>query len=149
MGAQLIRYQQECMALAEHEVAPLAELEWKESGHPNERLVIDWDRYFDLQDSGDLQFFTAREDGKLIGYCIAVYTAPLTTKGSLVAIFDAVYVSRSHRGIGRRLFAFAEEHIRQDGVHRVIASSSAKNPIGVFLENMGYTEIETKYEKAI
>jgi hypothetical protein len=37
----VIKYQQEFLCLAEQEVTPLAELEWEESGHPTETLVID------------------------------------------------------------------------------------------------------------
>lgn len=145
----MITYQQEFMCMAEDEIAPLAELEWEESGHPTETLCIDWDTYFDLEERGVLKFFTARDDGKLVGYFVVIYHTPLTTKGSPVAAYDSVYVSREHRGIGRKLFEFTEKCVREDGIYRVVASSSAKNPIGKLLERMGYQEIETKYEKVI
>jgi len=146
-----VKYQQEFLSHAEAEVTPLAELEWEESGHPTEPLVIDWDTYFKLEEAGLLKFFTARADGKLVGYFVVVITSPLTTKGELVASYEAVYVDKGYRKsmVARRLFKFVEECIREDGIYRVIASSSVKNPIGKFLNRMGYSEIETKYEKVI
>ena len=145
----MVKYQQEFLCFAEEEVTPLAELEWGESGHPTETLCIDWDSYLKLEEQGMLKFFTARVEGKLAGYFVVIYTVPFTTKGSPLAIYDAVYVDRAYRGIGKDLFAFVEKCIREDGIYRVLANSSAKNPIGKFLERMGYKELDTKYEKAL
>lgn len=147
----MIKYQQEFMCNAEEEIAPLAQLEWDESGHPDEGLCINWDAYFDLEDRGIVKFFTARDDDRLIGYCVVILSEPLTTKGSIVALYDSVYVDKAYRskGLGRDLFSFVEKCMVDDGVYRVLASSSAKNPIGRFLQMMGYAEMETKYEKRL
>jgi GNAT superfamily N-acetyltransferase len=143
-------YQQEFLSMCEHEVAPLAELEWEESGHPTEGLCIDWDRYFELEEVGALKFFTARNGAELVGYIVVIAFAPLTTKGSLVGLLDSVYVAKPYRGkTGRKLFDFVETCLREDAIYRIMASSSAKKPIGAFLERMGYYEVETKFEKAL
>ena len=93
----VIKYQQEVLSLAQDEVAPLAILEWSESGHPT------------------------------------------------------VYVHKDYRKstVGKRLFKFVEMCLKEDGITRVMASSSKKNPIGNFLTRMGYHEVETKYEKEL
>jgi GNAT superfamily N-acetyltransferase len=147
----VLKYQQEFLCLAEQEVTPLAELEWEESGHPTETLVIDWDSYFALEEVGRLKFFTARKDGLLIGYFVVIITSPLTTKGELVGSYDAVYVHKDYRKstVARRLFKFVEDCMKEDGIYRLIASSSSKNPIGRFLNRLGYKEIETKYERVL
>ncbi len=147
----MLKYQQEFLCLAEQEVTPLAELEWEESGHPTETLVIDWDSYFALEEVGRLKFFTARKDGLLIGYFVVIITSPLTTKGELVGSYDAVYVHKDYRKstVARRLFKFVEDCMKEDGIYRLIASSSSKNPIGRFLNRLGYKEIETKYERVL
>jgi len=144
-------YQQEFLCHSEDEVRPLAELEWEESGHPTEDLVIDWDSYFSLEEAGLLKFFTARKGGLLVGYFVVIVTQPFTTKGQLVACYDAVYVHKDHRKsmVARRLFKFVEACVKEDGIYRVVASSSKKNPIGAFLGRLGYSEIETKYEKVL
>ena len=146
-----ITYQQEFLSVAEDEITPLAELEWEESGHPTETLVIDWDTYFALEEVGRLKFFTARKEGLLIGYFVVLITSPLTTKGSLIGVYDAVYVHKDYRKstVARRMFKFVEGCMKEDGVYRVLASSSSKNPIGKFLDRLGYSEIETKYEKVL
>ena len=147
----MIKYQQEFLCLAEQEVTPLAELEWEESGHPTETLVIDWESYFALEEVGRLKFFTARKDGLLIGYFVVIITSPLTTKGELVGSYDAVYVHKDYRKstVARRLFKFVEDCMKEDGIYRLIASSSSKNPIGRFLNRLGYKEVETKYERVL
>jgi len=147
----VIKYQQEFLCLAEQEVTPLAELEWEESGHPTETLVIDWESYFALEEVGRLKFFTARKDGLLIGYFVVIITSPLTTKGELVGSYDAVYVHKDYRKstVARRLFKFVEDCMKEDGIYRLIASSSSKNPIGRFLNRLGYKEVETKYERVL
>lgn len=146
----MIEFRQECLMLCEDEVAPLAALEWEESGHPTESLCIDWDQYAALENIGMLKFFTARDGSSLIGYIVVIVMSPLTTKGSPVAVLDSVYVAKPYRGkTGHQLFHFVETCMREDGVFRVLASSSAKNPIGAFLQRMGYSEVETKFEKAL
>jgi GNAT superfamily N-acetyltransferase len=146
-----VKYQQEFLSHAEQEVTPLAELEWEESGHPTHTLVIDWDSYFALEKMGRLKFFTARKEGLLVGYFVVIITSPFTTKGELVGCYEAVYVHKDYRKsmVARRMFKFVEDCMKEDGIYRVVASSSAKNPIGNFLNRMGYDEVETKYEKVL
>lgn len=147
----MIKYQQEFLSHAELEITPLAELEWEESGHPTEPLNINWDGYFELEDLGQLKFFTARKEDLLIGYFVVIVMMPLTAKGDLMGVYDAVYVHKDYRKstVGKRLFKYVETCMKEDGVYRVLASSSNKNPIGNFLTRMGYNEVETKYEKVL
>ena len=144
-------YAQELLSLAESEVTPLAELEWEESGHPTENLNIDWDSYFRLEDAGQLKFFTARKEGVLIGYFVVLIMTPLTCKHEAIGYYDAVFVHKDYRKstVGKRLFKFVEDCMKEDKIYRVVASSSIKNPIGKFLTRLGYNEIETKYEKVL
>lgn len=147
----MIKYQQEFLSLAEDEVTPLAVLEWEESGHPTEDLNIAWEEYFRLEDHGQLKFFTARDGEILVGYFVVLITAPFTSKHSPIGYYEAVYVHKGYRKstVAKRLFSFVETCMKEDGILRVIASSSVKNPIGKFLSRMGYNEIETKYEKVL
>jgi GNAT superfamily N-acetyltransferase len=146
-----VKYQQEFLSQVEDEVTPLAVLEWEESGHSTENLNIDWETYFALEEAGRLKFFTARDGDRLVGYFVVLVITPLTAKADLVGVYDAVYVHKDYRKsmVARRLFKFVEDCMREDYIYRVVASSSSKNPIGRFLERMGYGEIETKYEKVL
>ena len=146
-----VKYRQEVLSLCEGEVEPLALLEWNESGSDTRDLNIDWESYFILEQQGKLKFFTVRKEGLLIGYFLVVVVAPLTIKGELMGCYDAVYVHKDYRKstVGKRLFKFVEECMKEDGISRVMASSSKKNPIGNFLTRMGYHEVETKYEKEL
>jgi len=142
-------FKQEFLYLCTDEITPLAEAEWEESGHPTEQLCINWDAYEILENEGLLKFYTIRDNKTLVGYCVVILGSPFTTKGVLVGYIDALYVSKSHRGIGKKFFNFVEECLKSENIQKVVASSSVKNPIDNFLVKLGYTEIETKYEKAL
>lgn len=144
-----VEFQQEFIVNCYKEIEPLARLEWEESGHPTEPLEIDWDTYFNLEGSGALKLYTCRHKDLLVGYFTVVLIRPLTMKNTPTAVLDAVYISKDHRGIGRRMFQCVEQNLKEEGYNRVLASSSVKNPIDDFLLRMGYTEAETKYEKVI
>lgn len=146
-----ITYQQEFLCMCEQEITPLAEQEWSESGHPTETLVIDWEQYFSLEEAGALLFLTIREGGNLVGYAVILKYAPLTAKGDIIASFDSLYVKPEFRSYKMTcdFFRFIEQCITEDGVHRVVASSSRKKPIDKLLTRFGYSEIERKFEKVI
>lgn len=131
------------------EIKPLTQDEWEESGHPNRPLDVNWNAYLDAENRGQLSLFTARDGETLIGYFVVLVMSPLTTASDIVGYYDSVYVRKDYRKsfVGRRLFKFVEQCLKEDGIQRVIASSSKKNPIGKFLNRLGYEEIETKYEK--
>lgn len=148
-SAGAVQIQQEFLGLCQHEVEPLAREEWAESGHPTDLLCIDWDAYAALENRDALRFFAARAEGRLVGYAVVLLFVPLTLKGSQSAIIDSIYVAKEARGIGIRLLSFVESCLREDGVDRLIASSSAKNPIDALLTRRGYVEIETKFERKL
>lgn len=133
------------------EIEPLAVHEWQESGHPTRPLDINWEAYLNFEQSGQLKLFTARRGETLVGYFVVLLLSPLTTKSDVVGYYDSVYVTKDSRKslVGKSLFQFVEKCLKEDGVGRVIASSSKKNPIGNFLSRLGYEEIETKYEKEL
>ncbi len=148
---QEVEYKQEFLCMAQDEVQPLAEMEWEESGHPTTKLNIDWDTYAKLEDLGKLQFYTARKDSKLIGYFVVLLVNPLTVAHETVAYYDSIYVHPDHRRsrVAINMFSFVEKCIKSDKITRVVASSSSMNPIDKLLNRLGYSEIETKFEKVI
>jgi len=146
-----ITYQQEFLSMCQDEVIPLTKDEWLESGHPTKELNIDCEAYSNMEYHGKLKFFTARDGKELVGYFIVILANPLTCKDILMGYYDSVYVVKSHRKslVGMNLFKFVESCLKEDGVDSVVASSSKLNPIGNFLNRLGYNEIETKYEKVL
>jgi len=149
-GEMQVEYKQEFLFLVQDEVQPLAELEWEESGHPTKELCIDWHTYTQLEDLGKLRFYTARVEGKLIGYFVVLVAAPLTTI-EVVGCYDSVYVHPDYRKsrVFMTLLKFVEKCLKDEGVTSVVASSSEKNPIDKLLSRVGYSPIETKHEKVL
>lgn len=57
----------------------------------------DWPQYFALAGAGNYAVFTARVDGKIVGYSSFFLQPYIHSKGVLVAITDVYYVADEHR----------------------------------------------------
>ena len=146
-----ITYQEEFISYARHEVEPLAELEWEESGHPTEALSIDWDAYYDLEGRSLLKFFTARKDGLLVGYFVVILSGLLTSKGEVIAIYDSVYVHKDYRKstVGKRMFDFVEKCLKEDGVSVLAINTKVHAPFDNLMQFLKFSLVERIYSKYI
>jgi GNAT superfamily N-acetyltransferase len=105
------------------ELMPLFVLHHSETGLYREfkgRMPMkpDVDRYGFAEKIGVLFTLTARIDGKLVGYYVAVVQSSLHYADFIQAQTDIPYVHPDvrHRGIGVRLFLTAEKKLKQRGV---------------------------------
>ena len=73
-----ITYQRETMAEALDDMRPLFPDHWKELALNQQSIKLSPDigRYLEMERKGGLHLFTAREDGKLIGYYVSVMQDP-------------------------------------------------------------------------
>jgi hypothetical protein len=76
------------------DAAILLEQHWEEIALNKGAIKLnpDWDTYFDLEDKGNLKIFTAREDGKLVGYFVVLCRHHLHYKDHLFAFNDVLYL---------------------------------------------------------
>ena len=149
----MITFQQESLVTTKEDARPLLEKHWEEIALNKEviKLNPDWDAYADLEDAGVLKIFTARSDGKLIGYFVVFVKAHIHYKGHLFAYNDILFLDKEHRKgyTGAKLIKFAEKCLKEDGVSVCVVNTKRHKPFDVLLKWLGYKHIENIYSKVL
>ena len=119
------------------------------------RLSADWEaedscrgyRSNTHEDLAGRRVFLAEEDGAILGYLFglretAEKKSTVMDAGTPYFEIEELYVVTAHRskGIGRRLFALAEETARQDGLPYLMLSTATKNARAIlhfYLDEVG------------
>jgi GNAT superfamily N-acetyltransferase len=144
----MVTYQREYLFDIIGEVEPLLREHYEELTLNKERIVLDpvWPEYALLEKMGRFVVFTAREDGKLVGYN-AFFTVKHIHYGALnMAINDVLYLHKAHRrGLtGIRLLKFAEAQLRDliGGPLKVTYHIKFSLDWSAILHRMGYADEE-------
>lgn len=149
----MLKYQQEFLYDFKADVGDLLQKDYEEIEHNKElrNLDPDWDIYGILEDQGSLMIFTCRDGLKLVGYFVVVTTPDLHSKGSTLAVADVIFLDKEYRSglTGYKLFKFAEDCVRKDGFKSLHVTTTEMNPIDPLMIRLGYSKIETKYEKVL
>jgi hypothetical protein len=114
-------------------------------------LAPDWEAYGRLHMAGMLKCITARDDEGLIGYAIFIVQPHLHYKTCKTAFEDIYFLKKEHR-LGRtgiRLFQFAEEALRADGVDRIIMHTKIHLDNSRLFEYLGYKHTDKLYTKIL
>ena len=148
-----MKYRQEFLAGVRGEIEALVQDHYDEV-HPAGKVFdwnMDWDSYEKIEEHGLLRIFTARQDSELAGYLCVLITPNLHSKGSAVACDDGFFVAKSHRGkpIAKNLIRFAETCLKEDGLKVFYIVGTTEKPIDALMLRMGYTAIETKFQKVL
>ena len=95
------------------------------------------------------RFFTAREDGALLAYLFGIMETEekgnsVLKQGEPYFELEELYVvpERRSQGIGRRLFSFAEETLRAEGLPYLMLGTATKNARAIlhfYLDELGMT----------
>lgn len=148
-----INYQQEFLSSVKPDILPLLYLDWQEIEHLKgvRDFDPDWDAYETLELANLLRVFTVRAEGKLVGYYSCIISPSLHCKGLLQANAEVVYLHKDYRKglVGYKLFKFAEKCLKEDGIKVLHLTTTEVNPIDPVLSKLGYTKIETKFEKVL
>ena len=109
------------------------------------------DVYFSLEQNDCLRMYTAREEGKVVGYACFFVLPNMHYSDFMYATQDIFYVSEEKRKslLPMRLLKFTEKELKKDGVHIIVQHSKLTNNFSPFLEKMGYECIEKLHAKRI
>jgi len=133
------------------EIKPLLEKHWEEIALNKEKVPLDpdYDRYLFLEKSGILDIYTARENGKLMGYCITFTMPHIHYMSTVMASVDILYVDPSRRGkmAGVLLMKFVEEKMKEKGVQVFTHHVKVEHDYSSILKRLGYVEVERIYNK--
>ena len=149
----MIRYQQESLVTTKEDARPLLEKHWEEAALNKNTIKLnpDWDAYADLEDAGILKIFTARDDGKLVGYFVVFVRTHIHHKDHLFAYNDLLYLDKDYRKgfTSSKLIKFAERCLREDDVSFLVVSTKRHRPFDALLKWLGYSHIENIYSKVL
>ncbi len=151
-----ITYQVEKWAAIYPEMAPILVQHWKEValGHDKVPLDVAYDRYLAMCEAGALHIVSVREDGRLIGYHVAIVGGHLHYASTKHGITDVYYILPEYRAgrIAIRLFQRVEAEMRALGVVKLFTGCKlhiAGGRVGKLFEYLGYIKTEELYTKYI
>lgn len=149
----MVKYQQEFLDSVRGEVETLIQNHFDEVYPARDSFDcdMDWDMYSKLEQIGLLKIFTARIDQELIGYLWVILSPNIHSKGSMLACDDGLYVAKSYRGksVAKDLIGFTEKCLKEDGLKVFHIVGTTEKPIDALVKRMGYTAIETKFQKVL
>lgn len=135
------------------EMMPLLVRHWREIAlnHADVPLDIDEAKYKSLDDTGALHIVTARRNGLLIGYHVAVVATHLHYASTLHGITDVYYVAPEcrHGVTGMRLFQAVERELKKLHVRKLFTATKLHLDQGPLFERLGYKPVERLYAKLI
>ncbi|MET3133628.1 hypothetical protein AAKU55_003918 [Oxalobacteraceae bacterium GrIS 1.11] len=150
---QTIRFQVEKWRDALPDMEPILVQHWHEIalGHDKVPLDIARERYQSLCDAGALHVVTARKDGAMVGYHVAIVSGHLHYLSTPHAITDVYFILPAYRRgfTGIRLFRFVEAAMRTLGVKKLVTGTKLHLDMGAILRWLGYSATETVYTKYI
>lgn len=148
-----ITYQQESLTTCKVDIKDLLVKHWEEIALNKDviKLNPDWEAYHSLEDNGSLKIFTARSDGKLIGYFVVICRKHLHYVDHVFAFNDILYLDQDYRNgfTGAKLMKFAEKCLKEDGTSVLVVNTKRHKPFDSLLEWLGYKHIENIYSKLL
>lgn len=135
------------------EMLPLLTRHWREVAlnHADVPLDIDEEQYAGLDESGALHIVTARRDGLLIGYHVAIVSGHLHYRSTLHGITDVYWIAPEcrHGVTGMRMFQAVERELKAIGVRKLFTATKLHLDQGPLFERLGYKPVERLYAKLI
>lgn len=134
------------------EIGPLTQLNFDETAHFKDiALDLDVEFYRRAEAAGVVRIFTARDDGKLVGYCVFVVCRSPKYKGSLQASQEVLFVHPAKRGttVGPRLLGYCDNSLADEGVQVVYHQVMEGHDFGRLLEGLGYHRVGYVYARRL
>ena len=145
-------FQRETVAACMDEGRPLLEAHWREIAHYQDiPLSVDELCYRAMDNNGSLRLYTARRDGKMIGYGVFMVRANPHYSTSLQAVQDILFVLPEYRAsrMPLKFLRWCDEQLRADGVQVVYHHVKLAHDFGRLLQYIGYEPVETVYARRL
>jgi GNAT superfamily N-acetyltransferase len=119
------------------------------ASHQDLELAPDFEQYHLLEKAGILRVYTARMDGKVVGFSALFVNHHLHTIGSKQAVQDLLYVDPDHRGFGLSFIKWCDDQLVQEGVDVVYRAMHALRDFTPVMKRMGYELTEQVYARRL
>lgn len=141
----------ELLANAWPDVKALVGRNYAEAGHAIVgKFEPDIEAYLRMENQGIAELWTARHDGKLVGYAMYLVVPHFQYKGKVWAMQDVLYVLPQYRGrTSIRMIVLADEVHKSQGVDVSYRHVSKWVDYSRTLERLGYTEAERGFMKVL
>ncbi len=109
--------------------------------HLDEKINLDWDAYYGMEDVNVFYLFTIRDENQLIGYCSFIVAPDPHYMGRLTASQDSLFVLKEYRskGVGEKLIDHCDKALEHDfKVFSVQHSVNVKIDFSPLLKRKGY-----------
>lgn len=149
----MIVFAQEHMYDIWDEIIEISSKHWSEteSYRHGQRFNPDRERYFAFDQMGIYHQFTARDEGRLVGYG-GIYVMPSMHTQQLIASEDTYFLLPEYRK-GRNalnFFRFMEQRLAEMGVIEISLSTKNSNPTAEkIVSYMKYEFVEKRWSKHI
>ena len=147
----MITYQQEFLETCVDDIQELIRLHWEEIATSKDKIKLnpDYDAYERLEQANILKIFTARDDGKLVGYFVVIVGVNLHYKDHLFAENDIIYLHKDYRKgfTGIKLIKFVEKYLKQDGVSVLKLNTKVHQPFDQLMSYLKFDLVERVYTK--
>ena len=144
-----VTFQREGIADLWPELMPLLAAHHQEGAGSlrDEPLDVDQETYDAVDGMGAYRAYTARADGRLVGYAGFFVRSHLHHRGLMFAAHDVLYVLPEHRGglTGVQLIVHAGRALRAEGVRLVSHQALIGSDFARILERLGYTAESAVY----
>ena len=131
------------------EAKPILVEHWRELAfYPDIPLDPDYALYETLDKAGIVSIYTVRARGELVGYAVYFVRPNHHYRSARWAISDIILVRKGYRtyGIGSRLFAFAEDDLRRQGVTVMHTTTKHEHPeLATLLKARGHQREGSSY----
>lgn len=134
--------------IARGETQPLNAAHWDETeGYRHSQgMKVNYQSYVSMEGCGQLLYFTARRDGKLVGHLVyIVYTNRHSS--TLTAVEDFFYFIREERAgyTAVSLLRYAIRVLKACGCKEIGMSSKLTNDIDALLKRVGFKHVANFY----
>jgi|TARA_R110000796_G_C14242824_1_gene397518 GNAT superfamily N-acetyltransferase len=146
-----VTYSREVWGDLRDELEPMFKAHWEEIEVNREKVKLspNWASYSAIEASGCLGVYTARKEGKMIGYCVVIADTSLHHSDHIFAFNDLLYIDPAHRKgmTGMKLIKYAESDLKECGVSYLVINTKVSHPFDPLLERLGFDLIERSYSK--
>lgn len=145
-----MNFQRETLFDVIEEVQPLLQAHHEEL-KPGMPLDPDFQQYALMEQLGRFAVFTARDDGKLVGYAGFHVVRHPHSKGFTQALNDVFYVAQEvRRGITAMLFLnYCEDALKNEGAQQIVYFCSPHNNLAPILHRLKYADSQTMVAKML
>jgi hypothetical protein len=128
------------------EVQPLLQMHWEELTRNKEiaKLAPMWEEYAALEQMGRFVVFTARDDGKLVGYNAFFINKHIHYAGMTLAQNDVFFLVPDHRRgtAALRFLRYCEDQLRELGAMKLTYHCKTVNNFAPILHRLGFADEE-------